>query len=133
MATDTTASDVAPSTFFAASVVAPDTTPTSNSQCGACKFLRRKCIQGCVFAPHFNHEQGPISFAAIHTIFGARNTSKLLAHLPVDNLQVYLALLKEFANSCATLKMFKIGFTRKPIQTLFQNWIQVLPEILDTS
>ncbi|KAK9067558.1 hypothetical protein SSX86_011669 [Deinandra increscens subsp. villosa] len=57
---------------------------TSSPPCGACKFLRRKCVKGCVFAPYFCHEQGPAHFAAIHRVFGASNVSKLLAHLPVN-------------------------------------------------
>ncbi|XP_023733467.1 LOB domain-containing protein 29 [Lactuca sativa] len=56
----------------------------SGSPCGACKFLRRKCVRGCVFAPYFCHEQGAAHFAAIHRVFGASNVSKLLAHLPVS-------------------------------------------------
>ncbi|CAL9154030.1 unnamed protein product [Musa hybrid cultivar] len=52
------------------------------SPCGACKFLRRKCLSGCVFAPHFCHEKGAAHFAAIHKVFGASNASKLLMHLP---------------------------------------------------
>ncbi|KZV21482.1 LOB domain-containing protein 29 [Dorcoceras hygrometricum] len=55
------------------------------SPCGACKFLRRKCVKGCVFAPYFCHEQGATHFAAIHKVFGASNVSKLLAHLPVSD------------------------------------------------
>lgn len=57
----------------------------SGSPCGACKFLRRKCVKGCVFAPYFCHEQGATHFAAIHKVFGASNVSKLLAHLPVSD------------------------------------------------
>ncbi|KAL5209549.1 hypothetical protein ABZP36_005172 [Zizania latifolia] len=53
------------------------------SPCGACKFLRRKCVRGCVFAPYFCHEQGAAHFASIHKVFGASNVSKLLAHLPL--------------------------------------------------
>ncbi|XP_058111109.1 LOB domain-containing protein 29-like [Magnolia sinica] len=53
------------------------------SSCGACKFLRRKCIHGCIFAPYFCHDEGAAHFAAIHRIFGASNVSKLLSHLPV--------------------------------------------------
>ncbi|KAD4584425.1 hypothetical protein R6Q59_036699 [Mikania micrantha] len=56
----------------------------SGSPCGACKFLRRKCVKGCVFAPYFCHEQGAAHFAAIHRVFGASNVSKLLSHLPVS-------------------------------------------------
>ncbi|KAI4303718.1 hypothetical protein MLD38_039316 [Melastoma candidum] len=55
----------------------------AGSPCGACKFLRRKCARGCVFAPYFCHEQGAAHFAAIHKVFGASNVSKLLANLPV--------------------------------------------------
>ena len=57
----------------------------SGSPCGACKFLRRKCVNGCIFAPYFCHEQGATHFAAIHKVFGASNVSKLLAHLPVSD------------------------------------------------
>ncbi|KAK8473520.1 hypothetical protein PHAVU_001G159400 [Phaseolus vulgaris] len=57
----------------------------TGSPCGACKFLRRKCVRGCVFAPYFCHEQGATHFAAIHKVFGASNVSKLLAHLPVSD------------------------------------------------
>ncbi|KAL6128890.1 hypothetical protein ACLB2K_072243 [Fragaria x ananassa] len=50
--------------------------------CGACKFLRRKCVAGCIFAPHFDSEQGAAHFAAVHKVFGASNVSKLLHHIP---------------------------------------------------
>ncbi|XP_047091296.1 LOB domain-containing protein 29-like [Lolium rigidum] len=56
-----------------------------SSPCGACKFLRRKCANGCVFAPYFSHEQGAAHFAAIHKVFGASNASKLLTHLPASD------------------------------------------------
>ncbi|KAI3693294.1 hypothetical protein L6452_33128 [Arctium lappa] len=52
--------------------------------CGACKFLRRKCVAGCIFAPHFDSDQGAAHFAAVHKVFGASNVSKLLLHLPVQ-------------------------------------------------
>ncbi|KAL5571972.1 hypothetical protein UlMin_021569 [Ulmus minor] len=51
--------------------------------CGACKFLRRKCVPGCIFAPYFDAEQGAAHFAAVHKVFGASNVSKLLLHIPV--------------------------------------------------
>ncbi|MED6170938.1 LOB domain-containing protein 18 [Stylosanthes scabra] len=51
--------------------------------CGACKFLRRKCVQGCIFAPYFDSEQGATHFAAVHKVFGASNVSKLLLNIPV--------------------------------------------------
>ncbi|KAL3628881.1 putative elongator complex protein 1 [Castilleja foliolosa] len=48
--------------------------------CAACKFLRRKCMDGCVFAPHFPPEE-PHKFANVHKIFGASNVAKLLNEL----------------------------------------------------
>ncbi|XP_009417378.2 LOB domain-containing protein 20 [Musa acuminata AAA Group] len=54
----------------------------AGSPCGACKFLRRKCLPGCVFAAHFASEQGPARFAAVHKVFGASNVSKLLSIVP---------------------------------------------------
>ncbi|KMT00109.1 hypothetical protein BVRB_1g019330 [Beta vulgaris subsp. vulgaris] len=55
----------------------------SGGPCGACKFLRRKCVVGCIFAPYFDSEQGAAHFAAVHKVFGASNVSKLLLHIPV--------------------------------------------------
>ncbi|KFK37334.1 hypothetical protein AALP_AA4G243100 [Arabis alpina] len=51
--------------------------------CGACKFLRRKCVKGCVFAPYFDADQGTTRFAAVHKVFGASNASKMLLRLPL--------------------------------------------------
>ncbi|XP_055831516.1 protein LATERAL ORGAN BOUNDARIES-like [Solanum dulcamara] len=48
-----------------------------NSPCAACKFLRRKCLPGCIFAPYFPPEE-PHKFANVHKIFGASNVTKLL-------------------------------------------------------
>ncbi|KAE8723319.1 LOB domain-containing protein 18 [Hibiscus syriacus] len=50
--------------------------------CGACKFLRRKCVKGCIFAPYFDPDQGTVHFAAVHKVFGASNASKLLQGVP---------------------------------------------------
>ncbi|GLJ41502.1 hypothetical protein SUGI_0859180 [Cryptomeria japonica] len=53
--------------------------------CGACKFLRRKCVKGCVFSPYFSTEEfGAAHFGAIHKIFGASNFSKLLQRIPSE-------------------------------------------------
>jgi hypothetical protein len=57
---------------------------SSNSPCAACKLLRRKCTQGCVFAPYFPPDN-PGKFASVHRVFGASNVSKLLNDL--DQLQ----------------------------------------------
>ncbi|KAI3747922.1 hypothetical protein L6452_10661 [Arctium lappa] len=53
---------------------------SSNSPCAACKFLRRKCIQECVFAPYFPPDQ-PQKFANVHKVFGASNVAKILNEL----------------------------------------------------
>ncbi|KAF8722115.1 hypothetical protein HU200_022755 [Digitaria exilis] len=53
----------------------------SSSPCAACKLLRRKCTQGCVFAPYFPPDN-PAKFANVHRVFGASNVSKLLNDLP---------------------------------------------------
>lgn len=53
---------------------------SSNSPCAACKFLRRKCTQECVFAPYFPPDQ-PQKFSNVHKVFGASNVSKLLQEL----------------------------------------------------
>ena len=42
-------------------------------------------MNGCVFAPHFCHEQGAAHFAAIHKVFGESNASKLLMSLPATD------------------------------------------------
>ncbi|MBA0714873.1 hypothetical protein Golax_013818 [Gossypium laxum] len=51
--------------------------------CGACKFLRRKCVKGCIFAPYFDSDQGMAHFAAVHKVYGASNASKMLQRIPV--------------------------------------------------
>ncbi|XP_045818225.1 LOB domain-containing protein 36-like [Trifolium pratense] len=53
---------------------------SSNSPCAACKFLRRKCTQECVFAPYFPPDN-PQRFAYVHKVFGASNVAKLLNEL----------------------------------------------------
>ncbi|KAK8941272.1 LOB domain-containing protein 36 [Platanthera zijinensis] len=53
---------------------------SSSSPCAACKFLRRKCTQGCVFAPYFPPDN-PAKFSHVHRVFGASNVAKLLNDL----------------------------------------------------
>ncbi|ONK63759.1 uncharacterized protein A4U43_C07F18640 [Asparagus officinalis] len=57
----------------------------SGSPCGACKFLRRKCVSDCIFAPYFRCDDGAARFASIHKVFGASNVSKLLSHVPAQD------------------------------------------------
>ncbi|MQM13379.1 hypothetical protein Taro_046304 [Colocasia esculenta] len=68
--------------FLCAWVLLPHTASRTGFPCGACKYLRRKCAVGCVFAPYFCSEQGSEWFAAVHRVFGASNASKLLMHVP---------------------------------------------------
>ncbi|XP_047340304.1 LOB domain-containing protein 30-like [Impatiens glandulifera] len=51
--------------------------------CGACKFLRKKCLEDCIFAPYFDSGEGIVNFAAVHKIFGASNVTKLLTNVPI--------------------------------------------------
>nr|GEY11413.1 hypothetical protein [Tanacetum cinerariifolium] len=57
---------------------------SSNSPCAACKFLRRKCTQECVFAPYFPPDQ-PAKFASVHKVFGASNVAKILNELSTSH------------------------------------------------
>ncbi|KAK4338641.1 hypothetical protein RND71_043128 [Anisodus tanguticus] len=52
--------------------------------CSACKLLRRRCIQECIFLPHFPAAE-PQKFIAVHRIFGASNISKMLQEIPKEN------------------------------------------------
>ncbi|KAJ0785469.1 putative transcription factor AS2-LOB family [Helianthus annuus] len=68
-----------------------------NPPCAACKFLRRKCIPGCVFAPYFPPED-PQKFMNVHKIFGASNVTKLLNDvLPHQREDVVSSLAYEAA------------------------------------
>ncbi|CAJ1978417.1 unnamed protein product [Sphenostylis stenocarpa] len=51
------------------------------SPCAACKHLRRRCAQDCVFAPYFPADE-PHKFASVHKVFGASNVNKMLQELP---------------------------------------------------
>uniref|UniRef100_A0A5B7BB93 Putative LOB domain-containing protein 4 n=1 Tax=Davidia involucrata TaxID=16924 RepID=A0A5B7BB93_DAVIN len=53
------------------------------SPCAACKLLRRRCSQDCVFAPYFPAHE-PHKFASVHKVFGASNVNKMLQELPVQ-------------------------------------------------
>lgn len=67
---------------------------SSSSPCAACKLLRRKCTQGCVFAPYFPPGE-PHKFANVHKVFGASNVSKLL--------QVYRTIAASSLNLSSSL------------------------------
>ncbi|KAJ4910598.1 LOB domain-containing protein 28 [Raphanus sativus] len=48
--------------------------------CAACKYLRRKCTQACVFAPYFPPNKQE-DYTAIHKVFGASQVAKILNDL----------------------------------------------------
>ncbi|KAF8390936.1 hypothetical protein HHK36_023236 [Tetracentron sinense] len=52
------------------------------SPCAACKLLRRRCAQDCIFAPYFPADE-PQKFANVHKVFGASNVNKMLQELAV--------------------------------------------------
>ncbi|KAM0937328.1 putative transcription factor AS2-LOB family [Dioscorea sansibarensis] len=56
---------------------------SSASPCAACKLLRRRCAEDCLFAPYFPPDQ-PHKFASVHKVFGASNVNKLLQELPAN-------------------------------------------------
>ncbi|XP_039131202.1 LOB domain-containing protein 4-like [Dioscorea cayenensis subsp. rotundata] len=64
-------------------VAGAGTTGSSASPCAACKLLRRRCAEDCLFAPYFPPDQ-PHKFASVHKVFGASNVNKLLQELPVN-------------------------------------------------
>lgn len=68
------------SAFSPVAASAGTTMPGAGAPCAACKFLRRKCLPGCVFAPYFPPEE-PQKFANVHKVFGASNVTKLLNEL----------------------------------------------------
>ncbi|XP_020983031.2 LOB domain-containing protein 21-like [Arachis duranensis] len=57
--------------------------PRSSSSCAACKFLKRRCIPNCIFAPYFRSDECK-KFAKVHKVFGASNVSKILVEVPED-------------------------------------------------
>jgi hypothetical protein len=74
------------------------------SPCGACKFLRRNCLKGSVFAPYFcTDEKGIPHFGGIHNVFGASNFSNFLLHLSVH--QRYDAVVSVFYEAEAWLQV----------------------------
>ncbi|KAK3042891.1 hypothetical protein RJ639_001164 [Escallonia herrerae] len=60
--------------------------PRSSSSCAACKFLKRRCTQNCLFAPYFRSEE-PKKFAKVHKVFGASNVTKILNEVPEEQRQ----------------------------------------------
>ncbi|KAL2320502.1 hypothetical protein Fmac_029471 [Flemingia macrophylla] len=55
--------------------------------CGACKYQRKKCVNGCPFAPYFSSVDGFIEFSIVHKIFGASNVLKMLSDVEESRRQ----------------------------------------------
>ncbi|KAK4440305.1 LOB domain-containing protein 4 [Sesamum alatum] len=53
----------------------------ATSPCAACRLLRRRCTEDCMFAPYFPADE-PHKFASVHKVFGASNVNKMLQELP---------------------------------------------------
>ncbi|XP_010942471.1 LOB domain-containing protein 4 isoform X2 [Elaeis guineensis] len=68
------------------------------SPCAACKLLRRRCAQDCIFAPYFPADE-PQKFANVHKVFGASNVSKLLQELPAHHRSDAVSSLVYEANA----------------------------------
>ncbi|CAA6663080.1 unnamed protein product [Spirodela intermedia] len=67
----------------------------TRAPCAACKYLRRKCVPTCVFAPYFPQDR-PGRFTCVHRIFGASNVSKILNDLdPVHHRRAADSLVYE--------------------------------------
>ena len=72
----------------------------ASSPCAACKLLRRRCAQDCVFAPYFPADE-PQKFANVHKVFGASNVSKML--------QVQLSILPTYTPNCGCIPNLKLN------------------------
>ncbi|XP_042011839.1 LOB domain-containing protein 4-like [Salvia splendens] len=68
------------------------------SPCAACKLLRRRCAEDCVFAPYFPAEE-PHKFASVHKVFGASNVNKMLQDLPEHQREDAVSSLVYEANA----------------------------------
>ncbi|XP_047339939.1 LOB domain-containing protein 30-like [Impatiens glandulifera] len=67
--------------------------------CGAYRYLRKKCLNNCIFAPYIDSDQGTANFASIHKKFGASNVTQLLTNIPIDRRPEAVSTLNYEANS----------------------------------
>ncbi|GAV61818.1 DUF260 domain-containing protein, partial [Cephalotus follicularis] len=52
-----------------------------SGRCAACKYLRRRCPEDCIFSPYFPPNDSR-RFSCVHKIYGASNVGKMLQQLP---------------------------------------------------
>ena len=71
------------SSSFPSSRFLPSPLPITGFQgpCAACRFLRRRCNEGCILAPYFPPNE-PFRFINAHKVFGASNIVKTLQVIP---------------------------------------------------
>ncbi|KZV44363.1 LOB domain-containing protein 4 [Dorcoceras hygrometricum] len=68
------------------------------SPCAACKLLRRRCAEDCLFAPYFPAAE-PHKFASVHKVFGASNINKMLQDLPENQRGDFVSSMVYEANA----------------------------------
>lgn len=73
------------------------------SPCAACKLLRRRCTQECLFAPYFPADE-PQKFANVHKVFGASNVNKLLQVNFTNSLVILVATYNFPLEQCFRLQ-----------------------------
>ncbi|XP_059456513.1 LOB domain-containing protein 36-like [Corylus avellana] len=67
--------------------------------CPACKCLRQKCTNDCMFAPYFAPDQ-PEKFANVHKVFGSSTVAQQLKDLPPSQCENTVNSLADEAESC---------------------------------
>ncbi|KAE8665679.1 Mitogen-activated protein kinase kinase 3 isoform 1 [Hibiscus syriacus] len=100
---------------------------SSNFPCAACKFLRRKCMADCTFAPYFPPEE-PQKFFNVHKIFGASNVRKLINEVAPHQRQdavnslAYEAKARELDALRADLIRYAAACGEMPPTTVGRAW-----------
>ena len=80
-----------------------------NSPCAACKLLRRRCAEDCIFAPYFPSDD-PHKYAIVHKVFGASNVSKMLQVLSLMwKLSITYFLYISSPSFCPTQTSYSIS------------------------
>ncbi|KAH6758893.1 LOB domain-containing protein 4 [Perilla frutescens var. hirtella] len=105
----------------------------ASSPCAACKLLRRRCSQDCIFAPYFPAEE-PHKFAGVHKVFGASNVSKMLQELPEEHRGDAVSSMVYEANARMRDPVYgcvgAISYLQQQIDGLRQQLAQTQAEML---
>ncbi|VVB05193.1 unnamed protein product [Arabis nemorensis] len=70
-----------------------------STPCAACKYLRRKCTEDCIFAPYFPVNKQD-NYAAVHKVFGASHVASLLKDIHPNQRQDAMNSLAFEAQAC---------------------------------